>query len=168
MKRIRVLDTSAILSGIPLSTDEDLLVIPAAVEKEFSPGGRDFQRFMLLKESGAEVWEASSEAMQKVRKTAKMTGDLSRLSEVDIAVIAVAVDSQNQGEVVVFSDDYSIQNVLSELQINFQGIAQKGITKKFKWSFRCVGCGRRFSEELKCCPVCGADLVTTVKRSRHR
>lgn len=164
-KKVFIIDTSAILSGRPISITDASIVTTPGVSDEFSAGGRDFQNFEYLKELGLMIFLPSKQALDKVIQTAKETGDDRRLSRVDIEIVALALDmmkDQHQ-EVTILSDDYSIQNLASTLNIRYQGVVQKGITKKFKWISRCPGCGKKFNEQTKICPICG----TSTKSSLH-
>jgi UPF0271 protein len=156
-KKVFIIDTSAILSGKSINMDNATLLTTPGVSDEFTPGGRDFQIFELLKELGLQVHIPSQTSMDIVKKIAQDTGDDRRLSPADIEIVALAFDfhkKQNQ-DVVLLSDDYSIQNIASALHIKYEGIAQKGITKKFKWASRCPGCKRKFNDIIKICPICG-------------
>ena len=156
-KQVFIIDTSAILSGKPIRFDNVSIVTTPAVSDELSPGGRDFRTFELLKETGLAIYAPSKEAINRVKKIAQQTGDDSRLSFADIEILALAIDINKEPdqEAMILTDDYSIQNVASTLQIKFQGFSQKGITKKFKWVSRCPGCKKQFNEITKICPICG-------------
>jgi UPF0271 protein len=156
-KQFFIIDTSAILSGKPIRLDNISIVTTPAVSNELSPGGRDFRTFELLKETGLAIHAPSKEAINRVKKTAQETGDDSRLSLADIEIVALAIDinKESNQEATILTDDYSIQNIASTLQIKFQVFSQKGITKKFKWVSRCPGCKKQFNEITKICPVCG-------------
>ena len=156
-KQIFIIDTSAILSGKPIRFDNISIVTTPAVSDELSPGGRDFRTFELLKETGLAIHAPSKEAINRVKKTAQETGDDSRLSFADIEIVALAIDINKEPdqEATILTDDYSIQNIASTLQIKFQGFSQNGITKKFKWVSRCPGCKKQFNEITNICPICG-------------
>jgi UPF0271 protein len=163
-KQVFIIDTSAILSGKPIRFDNVSIVTVPAVSDELNPGGRDFRTFELLKETGLAIHAPSKEAINRVKKTAQETGDDSRLSFADIEIVALAIDINKEPdkEATILSDDYSIQNVASTLQIKFQGFSQKGITKKFKWVSRCPGCKKQFSEITKICPICGTKTKSSL------
>jgi UPF0271 protein len=156
-KKVFIIDSSAILSGKPIKMTDALLVTTPGVSDEFNPGGRDFRTFELLKEIGLEIRIPSKDAMATVKKTAQETGDDRRLSTADIELIALALDINKEStqEATILSDDYSIQNIASTLNIQYQGFLQKGITKKFKWVSRCPGCGKQFTKIQNICPICG-------------
>jgi len=168
-KQVFIIDTSAILSGRPIHFDNVSLVTAPAVSDELSPGGRDFRIFELLKETGLAIHVPSKEAINCVKKTAQETGDDSRLSFADIEIVALAIDINKEPdkEATILTDDYSIQNVASTLQIKFQGFSQKGITKKFKWVSRCPGCKKQFNEITKICPICGTKTKNSLLHKKN-
>jgi len=52
------------------------------------------------------------------------------LSDADVSVIALAVELMERNEkFTVITDDYSVQNILKKLKIDFRGVAQKEIKK---------------------------------------
>jgi len=170
MKKIfYILDTSAILSGKPISLDNAKMVTTPAVSNELKPGGRDYRTFQLLQEKGLMIQSPSRLAENEVKETAKKTGDIDRLSSADIEVLALALDinKNSNREAIILTDDYTIQNIASNLNIKFQGFSQEGIRKKFKWVYRCPGCGKRFKESIKICPICGTETKISVNRKEH-
>jgi endoribonuclease Nob1 len=168
-KKIFIIDTSAILAGKPISLTDSTMVTTPGVSDELNPGGRDFRRFELLKETGLMIQIPSKEAINTVKKTAQKTGDDRRLSIADIEIIALALDinREDDQEATILSDDYSIQNVASTLDIKYQGFLQKEITKKFKWVSRCPGCGKQFSEIKKICPICGTETKNHLSQKKN-
>ena len=152
-----IIDTSAILSGKPMTMDEGTLMTTPGVAAEFTPGGRDYQIFQLLREKGLQVQMPSTSSVTMVVKTAGETGDKQRLSPADVEILALAVDINlsPDKEAVIVTDDYSIQNVAAAMDIQFLPYMQKGITKKFKWQYQCPGCKQRFPDMVKTCPICG-------------
>jgi UPF0271 protein len=153
-----VLDTSAILSGKDFSADFELFTSPKILD-ELKPG-RMKRRLDYLLESGLKVMSPSKEAIETVEDCAKKTGDSARVTDADIEILSLALEL----EATVLSDDYSIQNLASILNVKFQGIAQEGITKVIEWRFRCKGCGRFWEEMHDSCPVCGSELKTIKKK----
>lgn len=152
-----VLDTSAILSGKDFSLEHELYSSPKILEE--LKHGRMKRRLDYLMESGLKVVEPSSKATEKVKKCASETGDLARVSEADIEVLSLALEL----ECVLLTDDYSIQNIASKLNVKYQGIAQEGIKVTINWKYRCRGCGRYWEKMHDSCPVCGSELKTTRK-----
>jgi len=167
-KKILIVDTSAILSGKPIDFEEYTLVTTTGVNDELKPGGRDFHMFQLLKEKGLKTIAPAKKSIKQVEETAKTSGDIERLSKTDIELIALAYEFKKQGDKpVILTDDYSIQNVANILNLNYENFNQSKITKRFKWSCRCRGCGRIFKDVVKICPVCGSDTKKIVSSEKN-
>lgn len=145
---IFVPDTSAILTGkIDIYTLN--CVVPESVLNEIRRGkeSRIFnQNLEILK-----TVVPGEKSVESVRETAKLSGDISFLSSTDIDVIAIALEVGG----VILSDDYSLQNVASRLNVEFRPCGLEGIKKSIQWEFRCRGCGLRKKEKTEYCPVCG-------------
>jgi len=156
--KIYIIDTSAILSGIPINFNDTLIVTTNSISMELKPGGRDYRTFQFLKEKGLSLLSPSKNSREKVNAISILTGDKDRLSKVDIEILALALDMKlkDQKNAIILSDDYSMQNVAHTLDIKFENIGQPKITKRFKWGCRCLGCRKKFNEKIKICPICGA------------
>ena len=82
--------------------------------------------------------------------------------------MALALDKNNEEyEVIILTDDYSIQNVASELKIKFETISQSGITNRFKWICVCRGCCKKFKENINICPICGANTKNIISNKEE-
>ena len=84
-----VLDTSAILSGKDLYFEGDLF-IPDAVEKEVS-SSQSRKKLGYIMDRGLRVLTPDRAALDEVVTSAERTGDLLRLSQTDMEVIALAL-----------------------------------------------------------------------------
>lgn len=161
--KIYVIDTSAILSGKPLNFSDAEILTTFSMSSELKPGGKDYQNFMYLKDKGLKFQSPSEKSIDFIKTTSKKTGDFGRISKVDLEILALAWDLNKQGfNCIILSDDYSIQNIASELDLKFESIAQKGITKKLKWGVKCTGCGKKFKEDISICSICGSDTKKIV------
>jgi UPF0271 protein len=166
--KIFILDTSVILSGKPIDFDNVVLVTASSVYDELTPGGRDYQRFQLLIEKGLSILSVSKESVNKVNIAATETGDAGRLSKTDFEILALALDITKKHDKVpiIITDDYSIQNVADYLKIRFKSFSQSGITKRFKWTCRCLGCRKQFKDNISYCPICGAETQKIISEKR--
>ena len=164
-QRIYILDTSAILSGKPINFENNDMITSIGVSNELKPGGRDYNSFQILLEKGLKIEKPTKSSIDKIREIIKKTGDSDRLSETDIEILALSLDN-NEKEAVIITDDYSIQNVANHLKIKFEPISQSGITKRFIWNYRCRGCGKKFKENIKICPICGAETKTVISSKK--
>lgn len=161
--KIVILDTSAILSGKPIDLEDAIIMTTPGVSNELSPGGRDYQFFQFLIEKGLTIQLPSKESINKIRIICQKTGDTNRLSDTDIEILALSLErNEDDAEVIILTDDYSIQNAANELNIRFETISQSGITKRFKWTCRCRGCGKKFKENISICPICGTETKNII------
>ena len=144
-----VLDSSAFFSMDALPEEDH--VSPPGVIKELEK--YEDPRLALWGDM-INVSDCSKESLKKVEEAAKKSGDLGRLSPVDLTVLALAVDVNG----TIWSDDYSIQNVAKIMGIGFKPVGMKGIEKVVKWNYQCIGCRKWYKEKYPECPVCGSRM----------
>ncbi|RLF47096.1 MAG: DNA-binding protein [Thermoplasmata archaeon] len=148
-----VLDTSALMSGRIIGSIEDCIIfIPPSVTNEIRKGNLSVKIQYLLESGIIEVKSPSLHSLKVVRDAEKKLKD--SLSSTDRDVLALALDIG----AIVATDDYSMQNVASELGISYIGVMQENIREKIVWGWRCRGCGRVFDAKHDNCPVCGSAL----------
>ena len=147
---MQVLDSSAFIHEY--TTDEDVVSIPA-VHDELT--GEVALRFDAMEGSGMTVHVPAPEAVDRVRRAAKGSGDAAELSDTDIRLIATALELHG----TLVTDDYAMQNVAERLDLPVEAIARDGISEEREWRFQCVGCNRTFDEDKERCPICGSDLT---------
>jgi UPF0271 protein len=164
-----ILDTSSILSGKTININDNKLITTSSVLDEIKPGGKDFRNLTYLLEKGLIIYEPTKKSIKNIINISSKTGDFNRLSKTDIDILALAMDLnyEKKNIVIILTDDYSIQNVSNYLEIKFLNISQSGITKRFKWSFKCRGCGKRFNKEIKICPICGSSIKNIISKSKN-
>jgi len=112
-----------------------------------------------------EVLRVPEEYIDRARSEAQKTGDIVKLSDTDIEVIALSKFLSDQGEdVTVITDDYSIQNVLENLGIKYRHIIRR-ISRRVKWKLKCEKCGKVYplTFKSKVCVLCGGLLRRTSK-----
>jgi|YNPBryantNP2012_1023418.scaffolds.fasta_scaffold11356_3 UPF0271 protein len=157
-KKVIIVDTSAVLSGKPLTFNDAAMTTVPSIQEEIRKGGRSSRNLEYLINTGLNTEAPSTRSISIIKKTAERTGDLDRLSKTDVELLALALDYRNNDyDVTILTDDYSIQNISETLHINFQGLNQRGITKKFKWIRQCPGCRKKYNKNIKTCHICGAE-----------
>ena len=144
-----VLDSSALFSMENLP-DGDCVCPPGVIDelRKYKDRRLDLWGDMLR------VSDCSPESMEKVKEEARKSGDLGRLSPVDLTVIALGLDLDG----VVYSDDYSIENVCTRLGIQYRPVGTGGIKKVEKWNYQCIGCKKWYKEKMDECPICGSKM----------
>lgn len=149
-----VLDSSALFAMEDLP--EDCVCPPGVVDELGRYDDPRLDRWGdLLK-----VSHCTAASVGAVKDAARKSGDLGRLSDVDVTVLALAVDVGG----TILTDDYSIQNVASIMGIPYRPVGTEGIRKVEKWNYRCNGCGKWYKEEQKECPICGHSMRSYRKR----
>jgi len=150
-----VLDSSALFSMEDLPS-EDIAVPPGVVDELRKYKDPRVERWGDL----LRVSECTQRSVSKVKETALKSGDAGRLSDVDVSVIALAIDLGG----VVLTDDFSIQNVCSIMKIEYRSVGTGGIKKVEKWNYRCNGCGKWYKEKMDDCPICGSSMKAHRKK----
>jgi UPF0271 protein len=160
--RAIVLDTSAFIAGFdPLSVAEEVYSVPA-VERELASNSLPWTRFKTAVEGRKLRLKSPSHAfLEKVRRSSKTVGDMLALSEVDIQVLARALELKSLGHnPLIVTDDYSIQNVANQLGVEFASLMTFGIRFLQHWILYCPACYRKYPPDYKSdrCEVCGTKL----------
>lgn len=105
----------------------------------------------LLESNTLQIVNSDRKNIEKVVAMATRTGDIVKLSQADISIIALAL----QLEIVLITNDNAVANVASALKIPVKSIAGKGIKETRKWIAFCSACGRAFGPTTKYCRLCG-------------
>jgi UPF0271 protein len=147
---MHVLDASAFVHEY--RPDGPLASVPA-VREELQE--QTAYRFDALEGSGMRIHVPDEASLDQVYRTASKTGDRSTLSETDCRLLAAALEL---GATLV-TDDYAMQNVARNLDVDVDAIAREGIDEHRTWIFQCAGCGREFDEKEDRCPICGSGLA---------
>lgn len=166
-KLVLLIDTTLFLHGNAYFTNRnDVEVwIPQEVVDEVKSKISRLRLEQLLNADQTQIRSARAEAMKKAEDAARETGDLSDLSHADIGVIALANEAIRIGlDPLVYTDDYSIQNVLKKQKIKFKSTTNVGIQKLIKWVYICQACGAKFQKPVEECKECGT--VGLIKKKR--
>lgn len=142
MRPAIVADSSVFICGKAL--EGEVITVPG-VEAELL----DIRSRMRLQISGARVEGPSKEALAMARAGAERTGDAAVLSEVDLELLAKALELSAR----LATDDYALQNAALHLGIEVETIAMPKIRKILKRTKRCFACGRPMEGDE--CLVCG-------------
>lgn len=152
-----VLDTAALLHWPVEKIAGNLVANSQMAELEnLSP-----ERAMLVEALDLR-WESPDTKDAEI--AAAKTGDLLRLSPVDLDVIAIAINSNE----TLYTDDYSMQNVCRFLGLDFQPVFNQKSKKQWFWQLKCIGC--RATKEIEIekeetCEICGSPMK--VKKARR-
>ncbi|MEK6970416.1 MAG: hypothetical protein AABW68_01830 [archaeon] len=133
-----ILDSAVFINTDSFPFDaRDEYVMPSACEEEVKERVAKLRLDTALDQhSNFTITDPCSSSVLSVRRYAAAQGN-TRLSLADEAVLALAFESVERKEkVMVYTDDYSIQNALKWAHVPFSGIQQKGITQKRRFATR--------------------------------
>mgnify|MGYP001196336779 FL=1 len=163
---MRVLDTAALLYWPVTEITSGICSISQQAELEkVSP-----QRYMLVSSIDVDWREVDSNWLEKARELAADSGDLPRLSNVDLDVLALAVGL----ELPLYTDDYRLQNTMQKAGFETKPVGTSGAKQVWRWELRCTGCGNKESVPsdvessrtgpVKDCQICGSPML--LKRAK--
>jgi UPF0271 protein len=129
-------------------------------------------RFNTAVESGKiKIKMPSQECSNRVKASASKVGDSFLLSETDMQLLALALELKTNGErPEIITDDYSIQNVATQMGIEFYALATFGIRRLLEWIRYCPACHREYpvNSSFNTCQVCGTELKRKPKRTAKK
>lgn len=103
----------------------------------------------------------SAHFLDQVRDASKTVGNMFSLSEVDLQVLALALELKSMGYApLIITDDYSVQNVANQVGVDFASLITYGIRFRLEWVLYCPACHRKYPSDykFKSCEVCGTKL----------
>ncbi|MFO7794869.1 MAG: NOB1 family endonuclease [Promethearchaeati archaeon] len=175
--KIIVLDTNIFLLGIDFNMiNGQLYTVPGIldeirVERYLEKNRNILNRIeYALSSRKLILMNPEKKYIEEVRQVGQKTGDLNVLSETDLNLIALTLElERTKGKkVVLYTNDYSMENVCSELNLRYSPIAKDGIKKKRNYEIYCPYCREIHpSEDLgKKCERCGSKLKRRPKKSK--
>ena len=74
-----------------------------------------------------------------------------------VSLLRFVCGSEN---VMVISDDYTIQNTLKIMDIPYSGVITEGIKGVYNWKKVCEGCKKEYGEDYPFddCEICGSKI----------
>jgi len=168
VRQVVILDTSAFVAGFdPFSLPQEQVTVPK-VEEEIKRNSMVKMRFEMAIESGkVKVREPSQEAISKMVAYANKVGDAHKLSDADKQLLALTIELKTAGYTPqIVTDDYSIQNVATQIGVEFLSLATFGIKRLLEWIRYCPACHKQYAADCKFkdCQVCGTELKRKPRR----
>ena len=167
-RKVYVLDTTAILATQLEPGSAERVTVQEVVDEVVYGGLAPERLSMALSRKVLKLKKPSKQVVELVASKAREKGEFGRLSKTDILLLAAAAElSEEGGEVVVVSDDYSVQNMALALGLQVLGIARQPIKEVRSYIFRCTVCSETFTFSVPRCPACGGE-VERVKSAAQR
>ena len=163
---MRVLDTAALLHWPVSELTGNICAVSQQAELErVSP-----QRWMLVQALDIDWRDVPPNLLSEAKECAAQSGDLPRLSDVDLDVLALALGLN----LPLVTDDYRLQNTMNAAGKQSATVGTKGAKQVWKWELRCTGCrisidvpenvSRSKKGDVGDCDRCGSPLVLKRKR----
>lgn len=138
-----VIDTNVIIHGQPNSLDGELITI-REVKKEIKSNSATLK----LEALNLTIYSPSEKNLEKVKNKSEKINSTTSLT--DEKLVALALDKHEK----IVSDDKSLQNLASLLDVSFSGFAEESISEEIEWRQICSLCGHKVSSNT--CPNCGS------------
>ena len=176
MRSILIFDANIFLTGLDFNLIKDIIyttpgIIDEIKVKRYSEKNRNIiNKIQAARDSKKLlVRTPASRYVDEIKKRSKLTGDYKALSEVDTELIALSLElmSENLNEdVIIYTNDYSIENLCSELNIPFSPLGKNGIKSKIYWEVYCPFCKdiHEVQEFNNPCEKCGQKLKRRPKK----
>lgn len=167
---ILVFDTNIFLKGIDFNFfNETIFTTPEIIDEIQVKRYKDKNRNIIHRiEVAVElkkliIKKANENYINIVNAKSKLTGDINALSNADVNLIALALelmDTYNQ-EIVLYTNDYSMENLCSELKVKFMPMFKEGIKEKIIFEIYCPNCKTIFKPKdfNKICEMCGGSKL---------
>lgn len=157
---VYVLDSTALIAGQTDFSRKEFVTTPSVILEVMHDESVKNVVEVAVESGQLEVSSPSEESIKEVEELAASTGDMARLSRTDLDVLALALEKSKAGlEVVVISDDYSVQNLARHMAIRTVGMIHPGIRKRITWITYCPVCRAEYGvSNLSVCAKCGAEL----------
>lgn len=154
-----ILDASAFIGGFELNNSLNFTI------SEISEEVKDLRSKMIFDQAINDnilfIEEPDNSSINQLNNVISGSGDTLRLSDVDKKLLALAIDFSNQKkDIIVVTDDYSIQNVLKILDIPYRSVLTEGIKGIYNWKKICQGCKKEYPDDYddEICEICGSKI----------
>jgi UPF0271 protein len=164
MSEIFILDATALISGLdPNVINRNLWTVTEVID-EIKDSRNRLRIEMAIENKTIKIGRPSLTAIDKIHQTAEKSGDIVALSDTDIKILALALELKDQGhEIVILTDDYSVQNVASRLKIESKAYTTAGIRYEIRWELYCPSCFHELpwintKRKQIFCEICGTKM----------
>ena len=159
-KKIYVLDASAIIGGFYSMSCANFTTSDVILEI------KDMKSSLLLQSAIENRYisleEPDNEDIKQRNRTIESSGDILRLSDVDQNIIALALKLKRKGyNPIVVTDDYSMQNTLKTIKMEYKSVLTEGIKEIYNWVKICKGCKKKYPSNylFEDCEICGSMIL---------
>jgi len=148
------MDSSAVMLSNSLNFEN--MITTELIRKEI----KDFRSKMLFESGKIKIFSPCPESILYVKEKAKETGDIDRLSEADISILALAYEKKG----ILVTEDYAVQNTAKKMRITVKSVFFEGIKKEREYLKYCPVCKKGYSIDSDECDICGFELIRKWKQ----
>ena len=173
MKKIAlILDSSTFINHLNiLQLDYPLFTINEINQELLTQKAKLFFDIAIMNEKLI-LRNPSKKSIDYIKEVSQKTGDVYNLSEIDRKILALTwqINKENEYNPIVLTEDYAIQNVLSELDLKYKSIVEIGIRDIIHWEFYCPECNKIILKPTKnlICSSCGMRLKKKPKQIKKK
>jgi len=175
-KEILIFDANIFLTGLDFNLIKDIIyttpgIIDEIKVKRYSEKNRNIiNKIQAAIDSNKLIVRSPSRSyVEEIEKKSKLTGDYKALSEADSELVALALELINTNlneNVTIYTNDYSMENLCSELNIPFSPLGKNGIRNRIYWEIYCPFCKdiHDIQDFNRQCETCGQILKRRPKK----
>ncbi len=175
-RSLLIFDANIFLTGLDFNLIKDIIYTPPSIideikVKRYSEKNRNIinKIHAAIDSKKLIVRSPSRSYVEEIQNKSKLTGDYKALSEADNELIALALELMNfnlNENVIIYSNDYSIENLCSELNIPFSPLGKNGIKDRIYWEVYCPFCKdiHEVQDFNLQCETCGQTLKRRPKK----
>ena len=169
MKSMRavLLDASALIQGFE-AADEKYFTVREVVEEVKNRIAR-IRIETYISSNKLIIRSPKSTFIERLESMTVKMGESIVLSPADKKFLSLALQMNEEGyDVILITEDYSVQNMAKELGIGYRSLATPGIKRRISWTIYCPGCYKIFDEPQpnSICPVCATRLKRRPSKPR--
>ncbi len=174
-EKISIFDANIFLTGIDFNIfDEIIFTTPGIInEIKINKTHRSILNKIqvAIETKKLRVRIPEKKYIQEIERKSMITGDFNALSREDKDLLALALELREESDqnIRMYTNDYSIENVCSKLNIPFSPIFKEGIKKMIIWEIYCPFCKQIYNTDdlSKNCERCGSPLKRRPNRNKH-
>ena len=174
-KKLLIFDTNIFLTGIDFNLIEGVIytspkVIEEITVNRYAEKNRNIMnKIQAAMDSHKLILKIPSDkSLKEIEYKSKMSGDYNALSDTDKEVLSIAMDLKEKysNDVIVYTNDYSMENLCLILNIPFSPLIKRGIKSKIFWEIYCPICNKVYNADdlNNPCEVCGFKLKRRPKK----
>ncbi|MBN1801211.1 MAG: hypothetical protein JW891_06865 [Candidatus Lokiarchaeota archaeon] len=174
ISKILIFDTNIFLLGIDFNLIKGTIFTTPGVIKEISvekyteKNRTILQRIQVaIDRKKLIVKKPLKKYYDEIERKSLLTGDFNALSKTDKQVITLALElkEETKENIVVYTNDYSMENLCLQLKLEFSPVGKKGITGGIVWEIFCPFCKKLYDPTQldRLCDRCGQKLIRRKK-----